>query len=579
MTIKLMDHQRSWADLILGMSNEELSAHGQLNAGEAGTGKTPPTCTIATELVRRHGGHALFVVPTRLTWNWHYEHEQWCPEIPGVQRLVMGGSAADREQQKRYINVFGQFTSLFVFVGYDALRLEQQFFQEMEDVTVLTLDEAHAIKNKDTQRSRACKSIDAKFRFALTGTPITNRSKDLWSVVHFLDPGPPTMRKLADTPAKPSRNCPQTNGYRAYYKRVGCHWCSNWVNPSRGWEAGQCKHNAHKPGKEGVTIRYRRRSPTWSDYDSFEERYCRREWNGYGYKVTGGKNMPELNRRLLDFGMTRWLIDDVLDLKPTVVQHVRLEPTPTERRNYQRISRGIIDMLMDSESGAITPVERMHHLTILTYLRQATTLTPGAFAALRGGLLDEILERADPLVQSDQSSKEEWLLDFLESTNGAKVLVYSHWIGSCDHIVHTLRQAGHIVEGVYGRHNKGKGDVDRLMVRFREDPELRVIVGNESMGEGLNFQAARYVVFFHLDWLPKTTVQFIGRARRIGQQKTVVAYFLSHRNTIDEDMASLCQTKQSDSDSIFDPGFAGRAGMFDIESRGALIDLVQKHIT
>lgn len=574
MTIELMAHQQVWADDVLtGPKRKLLDSHGLLNGGEAGTGKTYPMCQIAAELVQEHGGHAIFAVPTRLTWNWHYEHEQMCPEIPGVQRLVMGGSAEDRAQQRKYIEIFGQFTNMFIFVGYDALRLEQQFFQEMENVTILALDEAHAIKNRGTQRSRACKSIDARFRFTLTGTPITNRPNDLWSILHFLDPGPPTMRKLADTPATPGRNCPKMGRWLNHYKKLGCASCVNWRYESR-----RCRHDAHKPGKEGVTIRYRGRSPTWGDYDSFEDRYCEKKLVGGFLKIIKGKNMDQLNRRLLDFGMERWLIDEVLDLKPTVVQHVRLEPTTAERRNYQRISRGIIDMLMDSESGAITPVERMHHLTILTYLRQATTLTPTAFAALRGGLLDEILERTNGLTQSDQSSKEEWLLDFLESTNGAKALVYSHWIGSCDHIVHTLREEGHVVEGVYGRHNKGKGDVDRLMIRFREDPELRCIVGNESMGEGLNFQAARYVVFFHLDWLPKTTVQFIGRARRIGQEKTVVAYFLSHRNTIDEDMASTCQAKQSDSDSIFDPDFAGRAGMFDITSRSDLVGLIQKHI-
>jgi len=235
-------------------------------------------------------------------------------------------------------------------------------------------------------------------------------------------------------------------------------------------------------------------------------------------------------------------------------------------------------MLLDSESGLTTPVERMHHLTILTYLRQSTTLTPRAFAALRGGLLDEILEHSGPLAQDDHSSKEEWLLDFMESTNGAKCIIYAHWLSSCDHIIHTLRQAGYTVEGVYGRHNKDKGDIDRLMVRFREDPELRVIVLNESATEGVNLQKARYVIFFHLPWLPNTVIQAIGRARRIGQKGTVVAMFLSHRNTIDIDMAELCMSKQQDSDAILDPDFAGRAGIFDIESRGALIELVQKHI-
>lgn len=577
MTIKLMDHQQEWVDDVLaGPKRELLDSHGLPLFGEAGTGKTYPMCRVAEALVQQHGGHAVFVVPTRLTWNWYYEHEQMCPEIPSLQRLVVGGPAADRARQMKYINVFGQFTNLFVFVGYDALRIERQFFQEMEDITILALDEAHAIKNKDTQRSRACKSIDAKFRFVLTGTPITNRSKDLWSVVHFLDPGPATMRKLADTPAKPGQNCPRSDDWRDYYKKVGCKSCSDWR-----WEPdykhGKCKHGANKPVAEGQTIRYRRRSPTWGDYDGFEERYCRREWSGYGYKITGGRNTEELNRRLLDFGMGRWLIDEVLDLKPLMFNHVQLEPTTAEQRNYRRVASGIVDMLMDSESGAITPVERMHHLTILTYLRQCTVLTPHAFTALRGGLLDEILEYSGPLSRDDKSSKEEWLLDHLESTNGAKYLVYCHWVGPLDHLYHTLTQAGHKVERIYGRHGKGKGDAVRIMREFRDDPELRLVIGNESMSEGLNFEAARYVVYLHLPWLPKDVVQFAGRARRIGQKSTVVAYFVSHRNTIDVDMAQTCLSKQQDSDAILDPEFTGRSGMFNIETRQGLIELIRKH--
>lgn len=576
--IELMDHQQDWADAILGKSAEDLAQHGWPLFGEAGTGKTYPMCLVAERLVQEHSGHAVFAVPTRLTWNWRHEFQQVCPHIPEVQLLVVGGSAAERAQQKNYIELFGQFTQLFIFIGYDALRIEQQFFQNvMENVTVLALDEAHAIKNRGSQRSRACKSINARFRFTLTGTPVPNRPNDLWSVVHFLDPGSATMRKLADTPAKPGRKCPKEKNWKTYYKKVGCHSCINW-RWETDYKSGRCKHVAHRPGKKGVIVRYRGRSPAWGNYESFEDRYCEKEMRKGFTVITGGKNLDHLNYRLEQFGMTRWLIDDVLDLKPTVIQQIRLEPTSPEQQNYQRISRGTISMLLDAENGNMTQVERMHHLTILTYLRQATTLTPTAFAALRGGLLDEILEHSGPLAQDDHSSKEEWLLDFLEGTDGAKMLVYSHWIGSCDHIIHTLRQAGHAVEGVYGRHNKGVGDVDKLMVRFREDPDLRVIVGNESMSEGLNFQAARYVVFFHLDWLPKTTIQFIGRARRIGQEKTVVAYFLSHRNTIDEDMASLCESKQEDSDQIFDPEFSGRSGMFDLTSRSDFINLIQKHI-
>jgi SNF2 family DNA or RNA helicase len=51
------------------------------------------------------------------------------------------------------------------------------------------LDEAQAIKNPATRQTRSVKQIEAKFRIALTGTPIENRLSDLWSLFDFLNHG------------------------------------------------------------------------------------------------------------------------------------------------------------------------------------------------------------------------------------------------------------------------------------------------------------------------------------------------------------------------------------------------------
>ena len=51
------------------------------------------------------------------------------------------------------------------------------------------IDEAQYIKNAATQASRAVKSISAKTRFALTGTPMENHLGELWSIFDFLMPG------------------------------------------------------------------------------------------------------------------------------------------------------------------------------------------------------------------------------------------------------------------------------------------------------------------------------------------------------------------------------------------------------
>ena len=54
---------------------------------------------------------------------------------------------------------------------------------------MVILDEAQAIKNPASKQTRAAKSLHARRRFALTGTPIENRLGDLWSIFDFINPG------------------------------------------------------------------------------------------------------------------------------------------------------------------------------------------------------------------------------------------------------------------------------------------------------------------------------------------------------------------------------------------------------
>lgn len=576
--VKLMSHQKEWVEAVLaGDLSATKEIHGIPLFGEAGTGKTYPAGLVAKELVEKHGGHALFVVPTRLVWNWGVEFAKICKDVPAIQLLVINGTRAERRDQLLYLDTFRGIVNMFVIIGYDALRIHQQYFQDFQDWTVLVADECHKIKNPHTQVTRALKSVDTKYRFALTGTPITNRPNDLWSILHFLDPGPETYRPIEAVPARPGRKCPHWPTLSKSSRNTGCGhlYCDDWM---RGEEL--CKIGANREPKPSYMIRYRRRSPKWGSYETFVENYCRiiqmATRRGVFDKVVGGKNMGRLHILLEEFGMTRWLLDDVVDLPPYVFNHIRLEPTTQERRNYQLVTGGIVNVLLDAENGATGYFERLNPLTILTYLRQCTVLTPDAFAALRGGLLDEILDQTEDLSKSDTSSKEEWLLEFLEGINGEKMLIYCHWIGALDHLYKTLVDAGYKVARIYGNHGKGKHDTRRLMEDFATDGGPQIIIGNESMSEGLNFQAARYVVFMHLPWIPKDVTQFIGRARRIGQKNRVVTYFLSHRDTIDVDMSEQCMEKQSASDAIFDPEFASRSAMFNIETRTGLINLIRR---
>ncbi|MBQ4609917.1 MAG: DEAD/DEAH box helicase, partial [Clostridia bacterium] len=70
----------------------------------------------------------------------------------------------------------------------DQLRRDVKAYENIELSHVL-LDEAQNIKNASSQAARAVKTLRARHRFAMTGTPIENRLSELWSIFDFLMPG------------------------------------------------------------------------------------------------------------------------------------------------------------------------------------------------------------------------------------------------------------------------------------------------------------------------------------------------------------------------------------------------------
>ena len=52
----------------------------------------------------------------------------------------------------------------------------------------LGVDEAHRLKNDDSLLYRSLKEFDTNHRILITGTPLQNSLKELWSLLHFIMP-------------------------------------------------------------------------------------------------------------------------------------------------------------------------------------------------------------------------------------------------------------------------------------------------------------------------------------------------------------------------------------------------------
>ncbi|MFA7345306.1 MAG: SNF2-related protein [Terrimicrobiaceae bacterium] len=147
---------------------------GGLLADEMGLGKTVQALAMMESLPGPH----LVVCPSSLVWNWCREAAKF---VPGLKVLAIEG--ADREE------LLGKIPSSdIVITSYALLRRDIGRYKGRRFSTVV-LDEAQHIKNPDSQNAKAACALQADARFILTGTPLENSLRDLWSLFDFLLPG------------------------------------------------------------------------------------------------------------------------------------------------------------------------------------------------------------------------------------------------------------------------------------------------------------------------------------------------------------------------------------------------------
>ena len=152
------------------------SGLGGILADEMGLGKTVQALAFLS--ARRSSQPALIVCPSSLVTNWRNEAQRFTPEL---KVLVLEGP----ERHAR----FGEIAqSAIVITSYALLQRDAERYQAIEFSSAI-LDEAQHIKNPDTQNAQAAFGLRARERFILTGTPIENSVRDLWSLMNFAVPG------------------------------------------------------------------------------------------------------------------------------------------------------------------------------------------------------------------------------------------------------------------------------------------------------------------------------------------------------------------------------------------------------
>jgi superfamily II DNA or RNA helicase len=164
LTAQLRPYQRKGVDWLYAASSAKVGA---ILADDMGLGKTVQALSVLE-------GKTLVVCPRSVVHNWISEIRRF---RPSVTCEVYHG-------QGRTLNA----TQGVTVTTYALLRLDNEELRNL-DWDNIVLDEAQAIKNPDSQAAQAACSLRSSFRLVLTGTPIENRLEELWSLMHFANPG------------------------------------------------------------------------------------------------------------------------------------------------------------------------------------------------------------------------------------------------------------------------------------------------------------------------------------------------------------------------------------------------------
>lgn len=440
----------------------------------------------------------LIVAPLSVLYNWKDELDTW----GHFQCVVVHGLRKEEELariKKGRIEI--------ALTTYETLRLCLDQFNNI-DWSAVVVDEAHKLKNPNSQITQAMKDLKCKIRVGLTGTILQNNLEELWCVMDWAIPG-----------------CLGNLG----------HFKNNFSDPI---EQGQ-RHSATK--RALATARKTVRALV----RKISHLFLRRT------KALIKEQLPKKDDRVVYCSLT--------DFQQTVYQtvldseDVTLILKSSEKCDCQSgRNRGRCCYKTNSEGVEIKSLY-FSYLAILrkianhAALLQSTTGTSKKQEKYVGRICAKVFQKFPDFVQRCKDEAFEALSDPLYSgkmmvlqklmkhylQRRDKILIFSLSTKLLD-VLESYCMAGGLDYIRLDGTTKAKERV-QIVKEFNISPHINLcLVSTMAGGLGLNFVGANVVVLFDPTWNPANDLQAIDRAYRIGQCRDVTVLRLISLGTVEE---------------------------------------------
>lgn len=437
---------------------------------EMGVGKTVIACYALRHIQARR---IVIVCPNSVKWSWVDHLKQWT----GSKQIVIVDSTLTKkrtallpdtiivgnkeDRTKQLVDVCRE-PDIVVVINFSQLRIHGDILDKYTwDVVIV--DEAHRIKNRKAQQTKAtvkvCKS--SVHSWLITGTPARNKLMDLWQLLNICDP------------------------YR------------------------------------------------FSGYWNFRNYHFETVYTPFGPEIIGLKNPDEFNAMLSRYMFRKTKAEAMPDLPVKIYKDIPLQLNKRQEKVYSEMEKEfVIEITKQLDNG-----ERIDDVLLapnvasqLIRLRQIC-LTP----ALLGSVPDSAkLDALDELIDDLKEQRESFIL-------------YTCFRSFIPYLTTMLERK----EIPFGVIQGGQDSQDRMQVqRDLTDGKLQAVVGTiQSMGEGMNLQAATTAVFCDVDWVPAVNAQAEDRIHRAGIKTSPTIIRLTHPGTVEADIIKACKRKERMVDS------------------------------
>ncbi|XP_077989573.1 chromodomain-helicase-DNA-binding protein 1-like isoform X2 [Glandiceps talaboti] len=184
-TLQLRDYQLDGLNWLL---HSWCKGNGIILADEMGLGKTIQVIAFISYLYNTYNlyGPFILIVPLSTMTAWQREFDAWAPDVNVVTYI---GDIHSRNQIREYEWCYANNRSRLKFSSlittYEILLKDKSFLSSV-NWACLIVDEAHRLKNDDSLLYKTLMDFKTNHRLLITGTPLQNSLKELWSLLHFI---------------------------------------------------------------------------------------------------------------------------------------------------------------------------------------------------------------------------------------------------------------------------------------------------------------------------------------------------------------------------------------------------------